>query len=287
MSLQANPKHTADTSASRGTDGCTTRETYTHRGDAAASKSMQQSRSAETFAGFLIPSLQPEMRLLDCGCGAGSITIGLANIVAAGEVVGIDLDTVPLDLARALAEEMQCQNVRFEQASVYELPFADGSFDAVYSCAVLTHLRDPAAAVREMWRVLKPGGVIGITNGANRGHIFWPEDHYLYDTFDVYYQTVVENGGHPFIGQEMHLLLAEVGFIHIEPSARAEYEIGTEVVNRMAEAWIAGIERVGTAASAAFAQDRGTIIAAWRKWRDSPGAFFLAPWLQVLAWKPA
>ncbi len=49
-------------------------------------------RTAERFAAQLLPHLRPGMRLLDCGCGPGSITVGLASVVAPGEVVGVDLE---------------------------------------------------------------------------------------------------------------------------------------------------------------------------------------------------
>src|SRR5512142_1845750 len=101
-------------------------------------------RQAESHAAFFTPYLSPGMRLLDCGCGPGSITCGLAGIVAPGGVVGIDLYAKALDAAQSVS------NVRFQAASVYELPFPDGSFDAVFSHAVLEHLAEPLKALAEM-----------------------------------------------------------------------------------------------------------------------------------------
>ena len=70
------------------------------------------------------------MRLLDVGCGPGSITLGLAEAVAPGEVVGVDLQPAQVEQARALAAERGVANVRFEVASAYALPFPDAAFDA-------------------------------------------------------------------------------------------------------------------------------------------------------------
>jgi ubiquinone/menaquinone biosynthesis C-methylase UbiE len=77
------------------------------------------------------------MALLDCGCGVGSITLGLAAAVAPGEVVGVDLQPAQLERARALAAERGATNVRFEAADVYALPFSDASFDAVFAHTLL------------------------------------------------------------------------------------------------------------------------------------------------------
>lgn len=79
-------------------------------------------RTATDFAGFFLPYLQPGMRLLDCGCGPGTITIGLAAAVAPGEVVGIDLEAAQINLAQTQAAQANVTNARFEVANVYELP---------------------------------------------------------------------------------------------------------------------------------------------------------------------
>ena len=85
------------------------------------------SRTAEEAAAFLLSHLKPGMRVLDIGCGPGSITLGLARYVAPAETVGVDQSEVALDAARALAADQNVGNVRFEQANVYELPFDDAS----------------------------------------------------------------------------------------------------------------------------------------------------------------
>src|SRR5215475_3742418 len=123
-------------------------------------------RRTGRVAAFLAPHLRAGMRLLDCGCGPGSITVDLARTVAPSEAVGIDLREDALAQGRALALERGIANVTFEAASVYQLPYPDGSFDAAFACAVLQHLAAPLAALQEMRRVLKPGGVIGIVDGS-------------------------------------------------------------------------------------------------------------------------
>ncbi|MBV9547471.1 MAG: class I SAM-dependent methyltransferase [Chloroflexi bacterium] len=125
---------------------------------------MASANSGRTSAAFFLPHLRPGLRLLDCGCGVGSITIGLAAAVAPGEVIGLDLEPGQIDQARALAREHGVANVTFRVGSVYDLPFADGAFDAAFAHTLLMHLHRPIVGLREIKRVLRPGGVIGVAD---------------------------------------------------------------------------------------------------------------------------
>jgi ubiquinone/menaquinone biosynthesis C-methylase UbiE len=118
-------------------------------------------RTAAKEGAFFLPYLRPGMRLLDLGCGPGSITLGLAEKVAPGEVVGVDLQPSQVAQAQELSAARGVKNVRFEIADVYRLPFPDASFDAVFAHVVLMHLREPVRALMEMRRVLRPGGIVG------------------------------------------------------------------------------------------------------------------------------
>src|SRR5262249_53979291 len=120
-------------------------------------------RSASRNAAFLLPHLRPGMSIVDVGCGPGAITIGLAEVVAPAVVIGIDLDQDAIARAQALAAERGLANVQFQVGSVYQLPFPDGSLDAAFAHTLFMHLEQPASAVAEVLRVLKPGGVFGVS----------------------------------------------------------------------------------------------------------------------------
>jgi ubiquinone/menaquinone biosynthesis C-methylase UbiE len=135
--------------------------TYT-LGYGEATHQWMRQRTAATHAKFLLPHISAGMRVLDCGCGAGSITLGLAEAAAPGEVIGIDVEPVQIERAQSLAAAQGATNVQFKVADITCLPFPDASFDAVFAHAVLYHLADPHHALKECRRVLRPTGCIGI-----------------------------------------------------------------------------------------------------------------------------
>src|SRR5438132_5601805 len=93
-------------------------EKYTH-GHAPATVRQHAQRTAEEAAAFLLGELRPGMRLLDVGCGPGSITRGLAGHVAPGQAVGLDLSRETLAAARAEAAARGLDNLSYEEGSVY------------------------------------------------------------------------------------------------------------------------------------------------------------------------
>jgi len=136
-------------------------EKYLH-GYSEEHRAFLSSRTVTREAAFFLPFLKPGMRLLDCGCGMGALTTSLAEWLAPGEVIGIDRERSQVEAARAWAKEKDIHNVRFEIGNIYEIPYPDASFDAVFAFTVLEHVREPIRAMREMRRVLKSGGVAGI-----------------------------------------------------------------------------------------------------------------------------
>jgi ubiquinone/menaquinone biosynthesis C-methylase UbiE len=107
----------------------------------------------------LLVEMQGVRRGLDVGCGPGQFTVLVAERTPGAEVWGIDLAPTMIELARGHASESPAaRRLHFEVADVARLPFADGFFDAVVSTGSIKHWPDQAAALREMHRVLAPGG---------------------------------------------------------------------------------------------------------------------------------
>jgi ubiquinone/menaquinone biosynthesis C-methylase UbiE len=181
-------------------------------------------RSAGKEAAFFLPHLRPGMRLLDVGCGPGTITLGLAVAVAPAEVIGVDLSETVLEHARVAASQAAAQNVRFERADATQLPYADSTFDAVFAHTLLEHVPDPLHVANELKRVLKPGGVIGVRDCDWGSRVYWPEDALVRQAVDLYARVWRHNGGHPNLGRRIPALLREAGFATITTSTSFRWD---------------------------------------------------------------
>ena len=250
-------------------------------------------RRTVEVAAFFIPHLHPGMTLIDCGCGPGSITADLAKMVAPGQAVGIDLRENALTQGRTLAQQRGLANLEFQAASVYRLPFVDASFDAAFTCAVLQHLSAPVAALREIRRVLKPGGVIGVVDGVSTVTFRYPTNPLL-EAFDKLRGLEREyNTGRPSDTLQLRVLLREAGFARTQASGMLGTEAGppagcledTHVVARnhlirlrgilgelaVAQAWVTREE---------LEQMAEAIIA----WGEAPDAFYARPGFTAIGW---
>jgi arsenite methyltransferase len=110
---------------------------------------------------FLLGPIRAGESVLDLGCGAGFDAFIAAQLVEhEGRVIGIDLSPEMLAVARAAEAEAGFPQVEFCEAPVEALPFPDASFDVALSNGVLNLLPDKPAALREIFRVLRPGGML-------------------------------------------------------------------------------------------------------------------------------
>jgi len=111
--------------------------------------------------------IEQGMTVLDLGCGSGAFTTLLARVVGEqGKVYAVDVQPGmlrQLEHKLAKAENLDISNVELRQASAYELPFEDGSLDLVFMVAALQEIFDRGGALREVRRVLKPGGILAVT----------------------------------------------------------------------------------------------------------------------------
>jgi ubiquinone/menaquinone biosynthesis C-methylase UbiE len=262
-------------------------ERYTHGHHASVVRRHQQ-RTAERDAAYLLPHLAPGMRLLDAGCGPGTITAGLARAVAPGEAVGVDRAAEVLELARAHASEAGITNVRFEQADVYDLPYADASFDVIHAHQVLQHLADPVAALVEMGRVLRPGGVLGVRDADYGTMSAWPRSEAIDRWLRLYHAVAEANGADADAGRRLPSWLRDAGLEVVAVTASVETFVERAAIADWGYSWA---ERVTRSAFAEQAVEYGlattakleSIAEGWRAWADAPDAFFMFVHVECVA----
>jgi ubiquinone/menaquinone biosynthesis C-methylase UbiE len=263
------------------------REVYSLR-DLPAFEQVLMERTVEGGgASFLQPHLRPGMRLLDCGCGPGTVTHGLTEAVAPGEAVGIDIDEGQVERARALAAERGVRNVRFEVGDAYQLPFEDGSFDAVYSQFLLMHLSDPVRALEEMRRVLHAGGVACVSEIDAGTLVRWPETPLMAQMRDMEQRVARQSGGDYLRGRRQRELLLEAGFARVEAGAFVMSAGTLEETRRAAGDDRARFEGVARTALELGWVDQETLDAMYGDlgaWGERPDAFSAITHCWAIGW---
>jgi len=244
-------------------------------------------RTASREAAFLLPHLRPGMQLLDVGCGPGSITLGLAEVVAPGQVVGIDLQSAQIEQARVRAAERGIATVRFEVADIYRLPFPDGSFDAAFANGVLMHLRKPVRALEELRRVLRPGGIAGIRDPDLGASLYAPTTPLLEQWLAMRVRVRQHNGADPFLSRHYRRLLLEAGFVRGEAGASVDSAGSLEETRRQAAFLKAMLQGLGRTVVAQEWMDQATVDALAAEidaWAQRPDAFYATTWCEAVGW---
>ena len=244
-------------------------------------------RTASRDAAFLVAHLRPGMQLLDVGCGPGSITLGLAEVVAPGRVVGIDIQSEMVEQARARAKALGIATVRFEVADLYRLPFPDASFDAVFANGVLMHLREPARALSGLRRVLRAGGIAGVRDPDFATALHVPMTPLLQQWLALRVRVRQHNGGDPFLSRRYRRLLLEAGFARAEASAFVDSAGTHGEIQRHAAFLKAQLQGVARTAVAQGWMDRAAVDAVAAEidaWGQRPDAFSAMTWCQAVGW---
>ncbi len=264
-------------------------EKYVH-GYSAEHRAFLSSRTASREAAFFLPALKPGMRLLDCGCGMGALTTSLAEWLAPGEVVGFDREESQVEAARAWAAERGVTNVRFELGNIYEMPYPDASFDAVFAHTVLEHIREPLRAMREMRRVLKPGGVAGITDPDYESQLIAPSAPNMLEMLRLM-RAFSEEHASPYYARHQRQYLLEAGFVRTEGfvsgvgggSLEQTPHMFRIVIKPTLEAIRPWVLEKGLTTQKHFDE----ILTEGQAWSERPDTFFALILCSAVAWAPS
>ncbi len=236
-------------------------------------------RTAANSAAYLLPHLRPGMALLDVGCGPGTITADLGRQVAPGRVVGVDSSAEVIAQARSTADSGGAPLVAFEVGDLFELPFEDGTFDVVHAHQVLQHVGDPLAALIEMRRVCRPGGLVAVRDGDYPAMRYFPDDPELARAFIAYGEVTRVNGANWDAGRRLLAWANRTGFAHVVASASTWCFATPEDRSWWGELWAERFLRSAladqlVAYGVATPEDLVDFGAAWRRWAACPDGWF-------------
>jgi len=260
------------------------RDVYSHGHHASVLRSHTW-RGAANSAGFLLPHLRPGLRLLDVGCGPGTITADLADLVAPGPVIG--LDRAPEVVAAAAAGQHR-SNLAFVVGDAYAVGVPDETFDVVYAHQVLQHVSDPVAVLRELRRVCRPGGVVAARDSDYGAFVWSPADPLLDRWRSLYHDLTRHNRAEADAGRFLDRWARAAGFAEVRPSSSTwAFETPDE------RAWWGGLwaDRVRHSAFAVQTLAYGLtttdelerIAGAFERWAADPDGRFVVVHGEILA----
>jgi SAM-dependent methyltransferase len=258
---------------------------YTH-GHAESVLRSHRARTAANSAAYLLPYLRPDHRLLDVGSGPGTITADLAVLVR--EVVAVEIDDDAAAITRAGLAERGITNVEVVVGDVQGLALPDNAFDVVHAHQVLQHVTDPVAALREMARVTRPGGVVGVRDSDYAAFAWFPELPALDRWRELYRAAARANGGEPDAGRRLLAWAHAAGLEDVVPGS-ASWCFATPEER----AWWGGLWADRVTASSLAEQlvregraDRGELqelANAWHAWAGHPDGWICVPHGELVA----
>lgn len=266
----------------------------------AYSASMLQTYSVRTAANtsaYFIPQIKPNMKILDIGCGPGSITLDLASLVPQGTIVGIDLSETAINSAKELVQKRNVDNATFEVANVLNLPYEDETFDIVCAHQVLIHLPNGSSEIgaveglKEMRRVCKTGGIVCARECDWRSAVVHPSIPGVLDGMKLIEDLTALKRTSPYGG--MARFWAEksgFGSANIDTSASVVYYSSPGEVKWWGETMAQRLEQgssldTGVKEGLISEDQKATLPLGWRTWSAQSDAFFSMTDVQLVCKK--
>lgn len=261
--------------------------TYTH-GHADAVLRSHRWRTAENSAAYLLPHLRSGLRVLDVGCGPGTLTADLAARVAPGATLGIDLEPEVVAEANRVADERRLSTLTFQAADLHTVPAPDGGYDVVHAHQVLQHLTDPVAALRAMAGLLGADGIVAVRDADYSAMTWWPHEPLLDRWLEIYRGVTQRNGAECDAGRQLLHWARQAGFESVDYTTSTWTYATPADLSWWCSLWADRVTSTRLADQAvAFAiSDRdelSAIASAWRAWGERADAVFIVPHGEVVA----
>jgi len=170
---------------------------------------------------------RPGSRVLEAGCGNGAQTVALARRSPQARITAVDIDAVSLARAKERLQAAGIASVQLQQADLFAMPFPAASFDHVFICFVLEHLREPVATLRALGRLLRPGGSLTVIEGDHGSVLIHPESAAVHDAVGALVELQGRAGGDACIGRRLQSLLVEAGMRDVRVQPRVAYADGS------------------------------------------------------------
>lgn len=165
----------------------------------------------------------PGRRVLEAGCGTGEQTLVLAANSPEARIVSVDLSNESLEIAKGRVTSAGHCNVEFMRADLFALPFESASFDDLFVCFVLEHLREPLAALQELRRFVRPGGTVTVFEGDHGSWYCHPQTREAARTVQCLIDVQAHLGGDALIGRRLYPLMVDAGFSNVRVLPRMVY----------------------------------------------------------------
>jgi ubiquinone/menaquinone biosynthesis C-methylase UbiE len=157
------------------------------------------------------------MNILDCGCGPGYLAEKFLTLLPKSSVTAVEMD--PSLVAVARKRLLEGKNGRFSvlQNSILKMDIPDNTFDFAVTRLVVEHVPDALGACRELYRVLKPGGIVVVVDNDFEMHPkTFPAIPELNELYNAYCKARSDEGGNPKIGRELPVFLKKAGFLEVD-----------------------------------------------------------------------
>lgn len=251
---------------------------YTH-GHHASVVNSHATRSIADSAQYVEPLLTAGSSLLDVGCGPGTITAELAERVSPGRVVGVDISPEVIADAQARFPDSAAT---FAAMDCYDLDFDDDSFDIAHAHQVLQHVSDPVQILREMRRVVRPGGIVAVRDADYAAFHWAPASSELDEWQSLYREVAQRNDAEPDAGRHLLRWAAEAGFTDVTATHSTWLYADASRCGWLGSTWSqrvlsSSLAEQAIAAGLARREDLERLSQGWLDWSTQPHAWFVIP----------